>query len=152
MEQNSTHLTLYTLLSLKTCILLVGEHPNTNQQLPSGDCTIAQGMFFKAYQCNRHSTICIEKKSTIKGAQWNPSTAKIHNFSWKIVSKDSSLIGTKASCNQAQSDLRLKPPNKIFHKKKALGMLFFHPQHLPTCYFSRYNPNQRSSSERTQQV
>ena len=105
LEQNSTHLTLYTLLSLKTCIFLVGQHPNTNQELPSGDCAIAQGMFFKAYQCHRHSTICIEKKSTIKGAQWNPSRAKIHNLSWKIVPRDSSLIGTKTNCNQAQSDL-----------------------------------------------
>ena len=132
---------------------LWGSTPAQNHQLPSGDYAVVQGMFYIAYQRHRRSTMCIEERSAANGAQKNPSTAKVHNLSCKIVPRDSSLTATKDNCNQAQTGPPTRSPSKMFHRKTAFTRMFFvHAQHLATYPFSKHNPNQRSSSKRTQQA
>ena len=95
-----------------------------NHQLPSGDYAVAQGMFYIAYQCHRRNTMCIEKRSAANGAQRNPSIAKVHHLSCKIVSRDSPLIATNDNCNQAQVGPPTRSPSKMFHKKTAFTRMF----------------------------
>ena len=55
--------------------------------------------------------------------QWstnNPLTAKVHDLSYKIVPRDSSLIATKDSCKQAQAGPPTRSPSKMFHRKTSL--------------------------------
>ena len=132
---------------------LWGSTPAQNHQLPSGDYAVAQGMLCIAYQRHQRSTIHIEKVSVANGAQQNPSTAKVHNLSCKIVPRDSSLTATKDSCNQEQTGPPTRSPNRMLHRKIAFtGMFFVHAQHLATDPFSKHNPTQCSSSKRTQQA
>ena len=124
-----------------------------NLQLPSGDYVVEQSMFFRAYQRHQRRTMRIRKESAANGAQRNPSTAKVHDLSCKIAPRDSSFTATKESCNQAQADPPTRSPNRMLHRKNAFtGVFFVHAQHLATDPFSKHNPTQRSSSNRTQQT
>ena len=129
---------------------LWGNTPAQNYQLPSSDYAVAWSMCCIAYQCHRRSTMHTGIGSAANGAQRNPSPAKVHNLSCKIVPRDSSLIATKESCNQAYISPPTRSPSKMFHQKTAFSRLFFiHAQHLATYPFSKQNPNQRSSSNNT---
>ena len=132
---------------------LWGSTPAQNHQLPSGDYAVEQGMFLRAYQRHQRSTMRMEKERAANGAQRNASTAKVHNLSCKRVPRDSFLIATRNSCNQAQTDPPTRSPNKMLHRKSAFtGVFFVHAQHLATDPFSKHNPTQCSSSERAQQA
>ena len=99
---------------------LWGSTPAQNHQLPSGHYAVEQGMFFRAYQRHHRSTMRMEKERTANGAQWNASTAKVHNLSCKRVPRDSFLKATKNSCNQTQTDPPTRSPNKMLHRKTPL--------------------------------
>ena len=132
---------------------LWGSTPAQNHQLPSGDYAVAQGMFCIAYQRHQRSTMRIGKESAANGAQRNPSTAKVHDLSCKIAPRDSSFTATKDSCNQTQADPPTRSPNRMLHRKTAFtGVFFVHARHLATDPFSKHNPTQRSSSNKTQQT
>ena len=132
---------------------LWGSTPAQNHHLPSGDYAIAQGMFCIANQRHQRSTMRTGKESAANGGQRNPSTAKVHNLSCKIAPRDTSFTATKDSSNQAKAGPPARSPSKLFHRKTAFTRMFFvHAQHLATDPFSKHNPNQRSSPNRTQQT
>ena len=131
---------------------LWGSTPAKGHKLPLGDYTVVQGIFFRAYQSHRRGTMRIEKKGAVNGAQRNALTAEIHNLNFKIAPRDFSLTATNNNCNQTQVCLPTRSPNRMIHRKISFrGMLFVHAQHLPTYPFSRHNPIQRSSLERSRQ-
>ena len=99
---------------------LWGSTPAQNHQLPSGDYTVEQGMFYRAYQRHQRSTMRMEKEHAANRAQRNASTAKVHNLSCKRVPRDSFLTATRNSCNQAQTDPPTRSPNKMLHRKTPL--------------------------------
>ena len=130
---------------------LWGSTPAQNQQLPSGDYAVAQGMFYIAYQRHQRSTMHIGKDSAANKAQRKPLTAQVHNLSCKIAPRHSSFTATKDSCNQTQANPPTRSPNRMLHRKTAFTRVFFvYAQHLATYPSSKHNPNQLSSSRSSQ--
>ena len=153
LEHNPAHLALYAMLSYTTYIFLVGQHPGTKSPAALRRLRRCAGYVLYSILAPSAQHNAYKKRERCQRSTKDRSTAKVHDLSCKVAPRDSSFTATKDSCNQTQADPPTRSPNRMLHRKTAFtGVFFVHARHLATDPFSKHNPTQRSSSNRTQQT